>query len=177
MSKYDWNNDTAFLGVCEPQLFFHVFILFPGQDVFASIHHDPGEADDGIHRGAQFVGHVGQELAFGLVGAFRHLFRRSQLFLGLFPGGDVAREGDAVLDAAELQIRRGHVDGAGRARHDRDGQVSVGRGSVAELALVVAAPAEGALLAADRRHGAAVVVARRQVQVVACAAISVDRGR
>ncbi len=32
-------------------------------------HHHLGEAVDGVQRGAQFVAHVGQELALGLVGA------------------------------------------------------------------------------------------------------------
>ena len=39
--------------------------------------------DDGVHGGAEFVAHVGEELALGAVGRFRRVFGRAQTLLGL----------------------------------------------------------------------------------------------
>ena len=57
-----------------------------------------GHAHDGIHRGADFVAHIRQELALGLVGRFRgvlgllQLFLRAEAFDGLRDGGRRRRQ-------------------------------------------------------------------------------------
>jgi len=38
-----------------------------------------GEAEDGVHGSAQFMGHVGQKGAFGLVGRFRRFLGYHQV--------------------------------------------------------------------------------------------------
>ena len=40
------------------------------------------QSDDGVHRGADFVAHVGQKCAFGPTGLFRRLLGRRQGYLG-----------------------------------------------------------------------------------------------
>ncbi len=54
-----------------------------------------GHADDRIHRGADFVAHVGQEFRLGLVGLLGGVLRGDQLFLDLLALGDVL--GDAAI--------------------------------------------------------------------------------
>ena len=42
---------------------------------------DGGHAGDGIHGGADIVGHIGEESAFGLVGRFRRIQGLLQLLV------------------------------------------------------------------------------------------------
>ena len=44
----------------------------------------PGEANDGIHRGAELVGHIGQELGFQLVSLFYLLVGHFSFTVGFF---------------------------------------------------------------------------------------------
>ena len=48
-----------------------------------------GEAQDGVHRGADLVAHIGQEIALGLVGRLGLLLGAQQLDLLLFELGDI----------------------------------------------------------------------------------------
>ena len=68
-------------------------------------------ADDGVQRRAQFVAHVGQELALGLVGALGGLHQHLQLLVALFelgvgageiPAGEAEAAGHAVEGVREL---------------------------------------------------------------------------
>ena len=51
--------------------------------------HQLGEAQDGVHRGADFMAHVGQEGAAGLCGLLGALFGLHERGLHLMPLGDV----------------------------------------------------------------------------------------
>ena len=50
-----------------------------------------GHADDAVHRGADFVAHVGQEFALGAVGGFGRLFGYLQFLLRPFALGNIAK--------------------------------------------------------------------------------------
>ena len=45
--------------------------------------HHVGETEDGIHRGAQFVAHIGEEDTLGAVGGFGSLLGRGKLIRAL----------------------------------------------------------------------------------------------
>ena len=52
-----------------------ILVFARGQDVLRAPHHQPGKTDNGVHRGPELVGHVGQELGLGLGGGFGRFFR------------------------------------------------------------------------------------------------------
>ena len=47
------------------------------------------QADDGVHRGADFVAHIGEEFTLGMVGRFRRLLGMMKFFLHLLALGDI----------------------------------------------------------------------------------------
>ena len=56
--------------------------------------HHFGESDDGVQGRAQFMAHVGEELAFGAAGLFRQIPRGPERLFALFQLRDVAHYGD-----------------------------------------------------------------------------------
>ena len=70
-------------------------------------------AQDGVHRRAQFVAHVGQELALGDVGGLGGFLGVLQRFFRLDPLGDVGIRSEPPDDAPLLVANR---DGAGKMR-------------------------------------------------------------
>ncbi len=91
-----------------------------------------GEAEDGVHRRADLVGHVGEEGALGAIGAFGGVLGFAQFvagffevggafadefleavavafqfLLGFFAGGDVLGDGDQAFFAADGDAVRG----------------------------------------------------------------------
>ncbi len=54
------------------------------------VEQEVGHPDDAVHRGADFVAHVGQELGFGPAAGFRHVLGLEQPVLVFPPFGDVA---------------------------------------------------------------------------------------
>ena len=55
-----------------------------------------GHADDAVHRRADLVAHVGQELALGTVAAIASSRRTTQFVLGVLAGRDVLDLGDEM---------------------------------------------------------------------------------
>ena len=51
-----------------------------------------GHADDGVHRRANFVTHVGQKIAFGTIGSIRRIASLAKVILVLLQFGDIARD-------------------------------------------------------------------------------------
>ncbi len=72
-----------------------------------------GHPDDGVHRRANLVAHVGQEIALGPVGGFGRFFGLPQLRLRLFAPGNVGHAG-----AHHPSLAAGHRDQANFARHN-----------------------------------------------------------
>ena len=107
------------------------------------------QADHGIHRGADFVAHDGQEGALGLAAGFGGVAGRAQFVLGALAFGDIG------IDRHEAAIGQGHaadLDGAAvapslfeparhalaRQRHPRrDNRLRVSRPELAAFGLVV----------------------------------------
>ena len=54
------------------------------------VENELGHAEDAVHRGADLVAHVGEEIAFGTVGRLGRLLRLQQLEFALLALGDVA---------------------------------------------------------------------------------------
>ena len=52
-----------------------ILVFARGQDVLRAPHDELGEADNGVHRGPELMGHVGQELGLSLSGGFGRFFR------------------------------------------------------------------------------------------------------
>ena len=75
---------------------FEVLVLFHWQDVLAPPHHQAGEAYDGVHWGAEFVAHFGQELGLGAGGSFRSFLRLLQRSLGPLARAELLHQ--AILD-------------------------------------------------------------------------------
>ena len=66
-----------------------------------------GHADDGVHRRANLVAHVGEELGLGHVGAFRRFLRRDEFILDLLAVGDFLADAAVADDlAGEVEHRR-----------------------------------------------------------------------
>ena len=63
----------------------------------ALLHNDIVEADDGVHRGADLVGHVGQELALGNIRFFRLLPHPLDLVDICLDVGHIQDQNDAAL--------------------------------------------------------------------------------
>ena len=70
-----------------------VLLLQVGDGAIDALEDDAGEADDGIERGAQLVGHVGKELGFKLVELTQLL---GGFLLGFVEGGVFERGGSRV---------------------------------------------------------------------------------
>ncbi len=76
-----------------------VFVLFRRQLRFQrKLRH----ADDSVHRGADFVAHVGQEFAFGAAGGFRGFFGLLQFRFRLLALGDVEQRSFDQIPGAPL---------------------------------------------------------------------------
>ena len=73
-----------------------------------------GHAEDAVHGSADFVAHVGQELALGLVGGLGSFFGTLQLHLGALPRCDVLgyHHGKVLPLQANGLGRHLHVDDA-----------------------------------------------------------------
>ena len=71
-------------------------LVQPGQllPVMGLVLHEAGQADDGIHRGAYFVAHVGQEGALGDGGRFGGFLRLAPLDFERFAGAEVDMRAD-----------------------------------------------------------------------------------
>ena len=70
-----------------------------------------GHADDAVHRRADLVAHVGQELALGPVGRLGGLPGLAQLLLGLLALGDVVDHAEQDRPAGEVHGREGRLAG------------------------------------------------------------------
>ncbi len=70
------------------------------------------QADDGVHRRANFVRHIGQELGLGDIGRFGGVARVHQRVLGLALLGAVAGDDDITAQLAGIVVhgRQGAVD-------------------------------------------------------------------
>ena len=66
------------------------------------LEHQIGHANDGVHRGANFVAHIGQKGAFGAVGTLRNVFGLAQQRRGLALGGDVLDHAQQLLAGTGL---------------------------------------------------------------------------
>ena len=102
------------------------------------VEQQPRESDDRVHRRADLMAHGGEERALRLVGLFRS--RARFVGLGKQPrvldgdpdvGRDRAEQVLVGVAEASFLARALHADGADRfaARHDRNPQVRLGRGS------------------------------------------------
>ncbi len=67
------------------------------------------QADDGVHRRADFVAHVREEHGLHLRGFLGLLFGHENFLLLLFAQGDVGETDDRAHDGAVLQHRRGAI--------------------------------------------------------------------
>ncbi len=72
------------------------------------IHEHLAIPDDGVHGGAQFVAHVGEELALGLVGGFGGLHQYLEFVMALFQLG----VGACQFLAGEAEAARHVIEGA-----------------------------------------------------------------
>ena len=61
-----------------------------------------GKADDGVHRGADVVGHIGKESALGTVGSFRCMNSLRERLVHLFVGGSVRHHKNVLAPALDL---------------------------------------------------------------------------
>ena len=61
-----------------------------------------GKADDGVHRGADVVGHIGKEGALGTVGSFRCMNSLRERLIHLFVGGSVRHHKNVLAPALDL---------------------------------------------------------------------------
>ncbi len=73
------------------------------------VEHEIGHADDGVHRRADFVAHVGEERALGVAGGFGRLHRLPQGGFHLLAGGDVEADAEdrrlaVVLDDGGREV-------------------------------------------------------------------------
>ncbi len=78
-------------------------------DVSVGVEHEIGHADDAVHRRADLVAHVRQELALGLVGGLGGVLGRAQFGFRLVALGDVLRNADAAHHFAVLDVEAAHV--------------------------------------------------------------------
>ena len=78
-----------------------VFALLGGQ---RRVEHQFGHADDGVHRRADLVAHVGQERALGPIGGLGGFFRHAQFGFVPLAAADVVQKG--VIDAATRPAAR-----------------------------------------------------------------------
>ncbi len=78
-----------------------------------------GHADDGVHRRADFVAHVGQEFRLGLVGVFRRFLGGDDFLLDLLALGDVFT--DAAVADQGLAVRAKH----GRSPRREPDEISI----------------------------------------------------
>ncbi len=62
------------------------------------VQHQVGVAEDGRHRSADLVAHVGQELALGAVGGIGGVFGLAEFVFHLLPFGDVLIDSDNAID-------------------------------------------------------------------------------
>ena len=65
-----------------------------------TVEHQIGHADDAVHRGADFVAHVGQKLAFGSAGGFGSVFGFAQRVGRFAAGGHVQADANQALRLA-----------------------------------------------------------------------------
>ncbi len=83
-----------------------------------------GHADDGIHRGADFMAHVGQKIAFGLIGGLGQQLGCMQGLLGPLAFADVTQVGREARSAIQVDGHNRQLGGEGVAvlahRHDFD---------------------------------------------------------
>ena len=66
-----------------------IAVLALGQEILAATHDQPGEADDRVHRRAQLVAHVGQELGLRPARLLGLLLGRLQRLLGALEVGQI----------------------------------------------------------------------------------------
>ena len=92
-----------------------------------------GEAENGVHGGADLMAHIGQKNAFGLVGGFGFLFGSNQFALFFLQLGDIVEtDQDAGVLAALSQHRRTiDVEGLPAIGGVRQAQNMVGLGFAA----------------------------------------------
>ena len=70
------------------------------------VEQQPGHADHAVHRRADLVAHVGQELRLQARGLERLVARDGQLLLGSLSLGDVAQEG---VERVPVPVRMGEI--------------------------------------------------------------------
>ncbi len=68
-------------------------------------------ADDAVHRRADFVAHIGEELAFGAVGRLGRVAGLLERQFGVLAVGDVVQDDDTPLESAPQGAGR-HVEDA-----------------------------------------------------------------
>ena len=68
-----------------------------------------GHADDGVHRSADLVAQIGQELALETAVGFRRFLGRPQQVFGLAPSRDVVADGDPALELARGVLHRNQI--------------------------------------------------------------------
>src|SRR5712692_4438844 len=69
---------------------FAVALVADGTEPF--LHHDLGETDNGIERGADLVADLREKVGLGGGGLFRLALGRNELLLRLLPLGDIAKD-------------------------------------------------------------------------------------
>ena len=123
----------------------HVAALVRSQRLLRVVLEQLAKADDGVHRRAQLVRHLREELRLGAVGALGLVACRRQRRQGLVARGDVHAEGIEALVAVGGQ-RAGHV------RHLEVDLRPVGRGRIRSLAAHRLAEPGALDLRRDRRN-------------------------
>ena len=74
------------------------------------VFHQGGNADDGVHGGADIVAHVGKEVRLGLAGLFGNLQRSFHSQRGLVLVCAVRQIHDALFCALHSIDKAGHMD-------------------------------------------------------------------
>ena len=101
--------------------------------VQAGAEEQAGHADDGVHRRADFVAHVGEEFRLGLVGVFGRVLGGDDFLLDLPALGDVLA--DAAIADERLAVGAEH---RGAARGEPDGVAVLGAHAELEIAEALA---------------------------------------